>query len=305
MAGICVVGSLNMDLVAVAEHFPKPGETIIGKEFGTYPGGKGANQAVAAGRLYASVRMVGKVGNDAFGEQQIRNLKQNGVGTRGVRVEKEISSGIALIEVDNGGENNIVVIPGANGKVNPEYIDNQFVSLLDSDIFLFQLEIPLETVFYAIRKLKERGKSIILDPAPAVALPEDIYPYIDFITPNETEISILTGTKPENEGLLHRAAEVLLAKGVKTIILKMGKNGAYIINNEQSVHVPGFRVKAIDTTAAGDTFNAAFAVSLAQGLALQESVIFANAAAALSTTAKGAQAAMPDMKKVRSFMRRS
>ncbi len=303
MSGICVVGSINMDLVATVERFPKPGETIIGKEFGTFPGGKGANQAVAAGRLYPSVAMVGKVGDDVFGEQQLKNLKQNGVDTRGVKAQTGISSGIAVIEVDKSGENDIIVVPGANHLVDREFIDSQISWMLEFDVFLFQLEIPLDTAFYAIQKLKEHGKMVIFDPAPAGTLPEKMYSSIDYITPNETELQILTGTEVFDETQLNRAALKLLSQGVKTVILKIGKKGAYLIREDQSTYVPGFKVATVDTTAAGDTFNGAFAVALAQGLPPEECVSFANAAAALSTTGKGAQVAMPQMQQVQFLLK--
>jgi ribokinase len=303
MSGICIVGSINMDLVATVERFPKPGETITGKEFGTFPGGKGANQAVAAGRLFPSVSMVGKVGDDVFGEQQVDNLKQNGVDTRGVMTVPGVSSGIAVIEVDESGENDIIVIPGANQLLDRDFIDSQFAWMLESDVFLFQLEIPLDTVFYAIRKLKEHGKIVVLDPAPARTLPNEMYQYVDYITPNETELQILTGIETSEETRLHGAALNILSLGVKTVILKIGKKGAYLISKDQSTHVPGFKVATVDTTAAGDTFNAAFAVALAKGYALKECVGFANAAAAISTTAKGAQSAMPQMRQVQSLLK--
>ena len=305
MKKICVIGSLNMDLIAVAEGFPKPGETLIGEEFGVFPGGKGANQAVAAGRLGVPVCMIGKVGEDDFGGQQLKNLQENGVATDGVGIEAGISSGVALIEVDRSGENHIIVIPGANDRVDSAYIDEQLPRMLDCDVLLFQLEIPIETVCYAIKKLKTLGKMVILDPAPARVLPDEIYPLVDIITPNETELLILT---KKNKSINHtvkemyHAAHLLLQKGVGQVIIKAGKEGAHIIDGQDIIRISGYKVNAIDTTAAGDTFNAALAVSLAQGLEITECVRFANAAAALSTTAKGAQSAMPSMEKVRDLM---
>lgn len=305
MEKICVIGSLNMDLVAVTERFLKPGETVIGKEFGTYPGGKGANQAVAAGRLQASVRMVGKVGADLFGDQQLQNLQRNGVDIGGIGIQKDTTSGIALIEVERSGENRIIVIPGANEAVDRQYIESRLPYMLECGIFLLQLEIPATTVFDTIRTLKEHGKTVILDPAPAQGLPEEIYPFVDFLTPNETELAILAGTSTATEDQLNQAAKSLLRQGVKTVILKAGQNGAYIINEQQLTHIPGFAVQAIDTTAAGDTFNAGLAVALAAGKELPECVRFANAAGALATTAKGAQTAMPTLAQLQSFIARN
>ncbi|MGE5607328.1 MAG: ribokinase [Bacteroidota bacterium] len=303
MRKICVVGSLNTDLVASAERFPKPGETLLGKEFGTYPGGKGANQAVAAGRLQADVRMIGKVGDDLYGKQDLINLKQNGVNCDGVDTDPSISSGIAVIEVDGKGENHILVIPGANNTVDTRFIDKKLNFMLESEIFLFQLEIPLDTVIYTIQKLKESGKTIILDPAPAIILPDEIYQYIDYITPNETEILIITGKESKIETDLRRSAATLIQKGVGTVVIKAGEKGAYIINRNEFIHIPGFPVRPVDTTGAGDSFNAGLAVSLAQGYSLKESVRFANAVGALSTLAKGAQNAMPTLDEVKGFLK--
>jgi ribokinase len=303
MKKICVIGSLNMDLVAEVQFFPKPGETLIGKGFFTYPGGKGANQAVAVGRLISQVQMIGKVGSDIYGKKLLQNMKQNGVKLNGIGIEKDTSSGIALIEVDNTGEKNIIVLPGANYRIDLEYIDSQLQYMQEFDIFLLQLEIPLDAIFYTIKKLKERQKIIILDPDPIQLLPEDLYQYIDFITPNEMELSELSGKeKIETEDDIYQAAHCLLHKGVQTVIVKAGENGAYIINSNESAHIPGFQVKAVDTVAAGDAFNAGFAVSLAQGQDLRNCVRFANAAGALSTISKGAQRALPTLEQVQLFI---
>jgi ribokinase len=294
-----------MDLVAMAERFPNPGETLIGDDFGVFPGGKGANQAVAAGCLGAHFCMIGKVGNDDFGERQIRNLQANGVETDGIGIEADAPSGVALIEVERSGENHIIVIPGANNGVDSKYIDGQIQRMKKYDIFLFQLEIPIETVCYAIKKLKALGKTVILDPAPARVLPDDIYPLVDIITPNESELLILNKTKELRDDTaeeLYHKADCLLRKGVGQVILKVGKEGAHIIDGQNNIHIPGYKVNAIDTTAAGDTFNAALAVSLAHGLEITACVHFANAAAALSTTAKGAQSALPSKEQVQVLM---
>lgn len=303
MKKICVIGSINSDLVASVDRFPKPGETLIGKEFNTFPGGKGSNQAVAAGRLGADVRMIGKVGADLYGEQNLNNLRENGVNTGGVGIEPGISTGIAVIEVDGAGENHILIIPGANNLVDSRFIDEKWEYMLEGDIFLIQLEIPIDTVLYTVKKLKENQKTVVLDPAPARVLPDEIYQCIDYITPNETEIGLITSTKAATGTGWKTAAANLLKKGVDAVLLKAGKNGAYIIRENEFLHVPGFPVKVIDTTGAGDTFNAAFAVSLAQGKDLPESVRFANAAGALSVTAKGAQSAMPTLAAVELFLK--
>jgi len=295
---ICVIGSINMDLTAFVDRFPSPGETITGNRFGNYPGGKGANQAVAVARLGGDVTMVGKIGDDIYGKEYLKVFKDNQVKSEGVAIQNVVPTGIAVIEVDSSGENHIIIIPGANNFVDIAFIDSQFKLLSQCDIFLFQLEIPLETVLYAMKRLKELNKIIIFDPAPAKPLPEEIYNYIDFITPNETEIQILTGVKIVNDNDLREASNILLHKGVKTIIAKAGKKGAYIINKTSIKHILGFKVTAIDTTAAGDSFNGGFAFSLSKGSNIEESVIFANAVAALSTTALGAQGAMPTINQV-------
>lgn len=302
MKKICVIGSLNVDLVATVDRFPKPGETITGKEFATYAGGKGGNQAVALGRLGADVLMVGKLGNDFFGEQYLKNLKENGVALDGIRMEKGVSTGIAMIEVDSAGENHIVIVPGANGKVDRDFVDENWPLIEQRDIFLFQLEIPLDTVLYAVKKLKKAGKTIILDPAPAMILPDDIFVNIDYITPNETELETMTRIRIKDVDDLKEAGQWLVKKGVKNVIAKAGKRGAYLITSDDFVHVPGFNVSAVDTTAAGDAFNGGFALALAHGKGVIEGIRLANAVGAISTTAKGAQSAMPSLKQVEAFM---
>jgi ribokinase len=293
-----------MDLVATVERFPQPGETLVGKDFETFPGGKGANQGVAAGRLQAGVRMIGKIEDDIFGERLMKNLRENGVMTDGLAVESQTPTGIAMIEVDGLGENHIIIIPGANGKVDENFIESRWQLMLESDIFLLQLEIPMVTVVYLAKKLREYGKTVILDPAPARILPDEIFAHIDYLTPNENELSLLTERRVENETELEDAARDLLNKGVGCIISKAGKKGAYVVQNAQPmIHVPGFQVKAVDTTGAGDSFNAGLAVSLSRGNGLMENVKFANAVGALSTTAKGAQNAMPDDDQVRIFLK--
>lgn len=302
MKKICVIGSINMDLTVLVQNFPKPGETILGKTFSTYPGGKGANQAVAIGKLGGDVHMVGKIGNDAYGTEYKEVFLNNNVDATGVSTENNFSTGIAVIEVDGSGENHIVVVPGSNSRIDTTFIDRQFDFLIKCDIFLLQLEIPLDTVLYLIKKLKAANKLIILDPAPAVLLPADIYAYIDYITPNETELGILTEKSISDVEEQKDAAKKLVEKGAATVISKSGKNGAYIIDENSITHVPGFSVAAVDTTAAGDSFNAGFAYSLSLGNSIYDSVAFANAVAALSTTKVGAQSAMPTLETVQAFI---
>ncbi|HHV97224.1 MAG TPA: ribokinase [Clostridiaceae bacterium] len=309
MKNICVIGSLNIDLVATVERFPKPGETITGKDFSTFTGGKGANQAVALGRLGANVEMIGKVGDDFYGRKYLKVLEDNGVKTRGIGIEAGVSTGVALIEVESSGNNRIVVIPGANGKVDIEFINDKMNYILENDIFLFQLEIPLDTVEYCIKKIKEtqqtsgREKIVILDPAPAIQIKDELLKCVDYITPNETEIEILTGIKITNQDNIKKAAYILLDRGVKTVIAKAGGKGAYIVERNKFFHAPAPKVNVVDTTAAGDSFNAGFAFSLSQDKELEEAIRFANAVASLSVTAKGAQEAMPTIKQVQDFIK--
>lgn len=304
MQKICVIGSLNMDLVVSVDRFPQPGETLLGKEFETFPGGKGANQGVAAGRLQSGVRMIGKVGDDIFGERIIKNMRDNGVVTAGLAIESGTPSGIAVIEVDGSGENHIVIIPGANEKVNKDFLESSIDLLLENDIFLLQLEIPLLSVIFLAQKLWQFGKTVILDPAPAKRLPEEVFASVDYLTPNEKEISLLAERSVEDENDMENAARDLLDKGVGCVIIKAGKKGAYVIQKSKAmIHVPGFPVHAVDTTGAGDSFNAGLAVSLSRGRGLIESVKYANAVGALSTTAKGAQNAMPTDAQVLTFLK--
>lgn len=303
MKKICVIGSLNMDLVTKVSYFPKSGETILGKSFQTFPGGKGANQAVALGRLGADVIMVGKVGEDIYGEKYLEVLRNNNVRQDAVEIEKEVSSGIAVIQVNDSGENNIIVVPGANGKVDTQYIESKWDIIRQADIFLFQLEIPLLTVTDVMKKLKKLGKVIILDPAPASKLPDDIFKYIDFITPNETEIETLTSRNIKNEDDLKEAGKILFDKGVKVVIAKLGSKGASIIKKDEYISIPGFKVSAVDTTAAGDSFNAGFAFALSEEKSLKDCVEFGNAVGAISTTALGAQEAMPTYEIVNEFIK--
>jgi len=294
-----------MDLVALVDRFPSPGQTVTGREFGTFPGGKGANQAVAAGRLNpGGVRMIGKVGDDVFGAQYLEVLKQNNVDSSGVETEPHCSTGIAVIEVDSGGENHIVIVPGANGRVSQSWLESRMDLALRSDIFLLQLEIPLESVAAAVKALRRSGKTVILDPAPARQLPDEIIRNVDFITPNETEAAVLTGLTLENEGDFERAAFSLLQRGARNVVIKAGGKGAYLAHERVFTRVPGFAVKAVDTTAAGDAFNAGLAFALAEGKPALECVRFANAVGALTTTAKGAQTAMPTIAQVRGLIDR-
>ena len=305
MKSICVIGSLNVDMVAAVERFPQPGETLTADGHSSFFGGKGGNQAVALGKLGAKVRMVGKVGDDIHGNDYIRHLRMNGVDVSGIRTEPGAATGTAMIWVDRHGENQIVVSPGANGNLLPSDIDEMWEDLVESDLYLFQLEIPIGTVAYVIKRLKLAGKTIILDPAPASQLPEAIFRYIDYMTPNETEVQYYAGRHERYVYQLKEAAGTLVRKGVGTVIAKAGENGAYLIRNAELTHIDAFPTQAVDTTGAGDSFNAGFAYALASGFTVDEAVRIGNAVGALSVRQVGAQSAMPTREELDRFLKTS
>jgi ribokinase len=292
-ATIVVIGSSNTDMVVVADHFPAPGETILGGKFFMNPGGKGANQAVAAARLGGSVAFISKVGKDIFGQQAVQNLAQVGIDVSAVALDPELPSAVALITVDKHAENCIVVAPGANMSLNRADIDRAEALFNQARFFLLQLETPTDTVAYAVKKAHSMGKKVILNPAPACLLSDDTLQALYAITPNETETELLTGIKVTNEATASQAASILEKKGVAIVVITMGASGAYLHHHGRGQLVPAPVVHAVDTTAAGDTFSGAFTVALANGLPLEEAALFANRAAALAVTKMGAQASIP------------
>jgi len=294
----CVVGSLNMDMVTRVERFPSPGETIKGSSFRIFPGGKGANQAVALARLGAGVEMVGAIGDDMLGRGYRDILLKEGVGVGGVRVVAGAATGTASIEVSTAGENHIIIVGGANDSVDAAYVRSMEAAIRASGLLLLQLEIPLEANIEAARIAREAGLPVMLDPAPARELPDELLSSVSIITPNETEAAILTGADTSNEAGVREAARRLLARGIGRVIIKVGSRGAFVAELSSFVHIPAFKVKVVDTVAAGDSFNAGLAYALGSGLALVEAVRFANAAGALSTTREGAQSAMPSAREV-------
>lgn len=294
MSRFCVAGSINTDLVTKTPRFPKPGETMYGERFSTFTGGKGANQAVALAKLGADVAMVGMTGNDIYADDYLAYFKRLGVNTLGVE-RAETSTGIAVITVDGSGENSIIIVSGANAKVDKDYILKNRNIIESADFLLLQLEVPMGAVVQAAKSASEAGTVVILDPAPAVPLGGELLRYVDIITPNETEAEILTGVKPEDEAGFAAAGQRLIEMGVKTAVLKAGNRGAYVFADSTLTHVEGFVVAAVDTTAAGDTFNAGLAFGLGRGLSIIDAVRFANAAAAISTTKPGAQDGMPSL----------
>ena len=297
MKKICVLGSINIDLVAQTPSFPEPGQTILGEQFHTFPGGKGANQAVAAGRLGADVTFLGKVGSDAFGDMALSALRDANVDTSFIQKE-ETSTGVAVITVNRQAENTIVYVPGANGLVDVLYVNRNKRAIDEADILMVQLEVPLETVEWAAAYAAERGKMVILDPTPAAQLPQRLIKCSHIITPNETELQIISGRSVRSETDAMQAAGVLLEQGAGMVVHKCGGRGAYLISPEEAELVPGFKVTAVDTTAAGDSFNAGLVVSLANGNSVRESTHFANAVGAISVTKMGAQSAMPTLEEV-------
>ncbi len=303
MKKCAVIGSINMDMVLSVSRFPAAGETLTGGNFQTVPGGKGANQAVALGRLGATVRMAGRVGDDAFGRRYLDHFRQNGVDVRAVDAVAGTATGVADILVNAAGENCIVIAPGANGLCDLEWLDRALEATADCEIFLLQLEIPLDTVAEAVRRLRKMGKTILLDPAPAVPLPEDVLAAVDFLTPNETELKAVTAGLPEDAGIEERVRHLVGGSG-RVVVHKRGADGAYIGTRDGIEHVPGFSVRAVDTTAAGDTFNAGLAAGLAMGWPLRDAVRLANAAGALAVTAYGAQEGMPSLEQAQALMAR-
>ena len=292
---IVVLGGINMDLVATVERFPVPGETVVGRAFTTYPGGKGANQAVAAARLGAAVRMVGRVGDDAFGHQLRHGLAVEGVDVSGVGVESGSPSGIAVIQIDASAQNQIVQVWGANQSCGVEEVERLRHAVAGASVLMLQLEAPVGVSLEAARDAHANGCRVVLDPAPAPAggLPQDFYGLCDFITPNETEAEALVGFAVSDTDSAHRAAEELVTRGAKAAVIKMGERGAFYLTHGEMGHVPAFPVNAVDTVAAGDAFNAGLSVALAEGHALAEAVRWGAAAGAVAVTRVGAQDAMP------------
>jgi len=295
---IVAIGSLNMDFVVSVEHLPAPGETVLGRNFQMIPGGKGANQACAAAKLGANsvaVRMIGRVGYDVFGDQLKASLAAAGVDVSAVHATRAQATGVALIWVDRTGQNSIVVASGANGELAAADVEAMRPVLRGARLALFQLETPIRTVARALALAREEGLTTILDPAPAQQLPAEILQSVDILTPNETEAQQLLG-RPLSRVSPAEAlelAEALRRMGPKTVVVKLGDQGCFVLADAVRGHFPCFPVEVKDTTAAGDTFNAALAVSLAEGAALEHALRFANAAAAISVTRLGAQASAP------------
>jgi ribokinase len=298
MPAIIVIGSSNTDMVIKSKKLPAPGETILGGTFIMNPGGKGANQAVAAARLGGNVTFITKTGNDIFGSEAKELFSKEKINSSYIVNDEKNPSGVALITVDEHGENSIVVASGSNGTLCEEDISDKVFNNSQSDIFLMQLEIPLSTVEFIAEKASALGNKVILNPAPALQLSDSLLKCLYLITPNETEAEILTGIKVTNVVTAESAAKILHLKGVKNVIITMGSSGAFLSTGSITKLIPVVQVKAVDTTAAGDVFNGALAVSISEGKELDDAVIFANKAAGISVTRMGAQASAPYRKEI-------
>ncbi|MFW5973033.1 MAG: ribokinase [Bacteroidota bacterium] len=292
---ILVVGSANMDMVVSCDRFPQPGETILASDFGMYPGGKGANQAVASARLGGQVDFLAKLGNDVFRERLLESLTADAVLVDRVLVDPSAPTGVALISVNCDGENEIMVVSGSNMKLTPDDVDRSADVFDGAAVVLLQLEIPLPTVQRAAELGKERGAIVILNPAPAQPLPAELLRYVDFLTPNETEAGILSGLPVTDIESAAVAGQALRERGVKTVVVTLGARGALVVGDTGARHFPTNDASVVDTTGAGDAFNGALAYALAEGYSLGDAVGLANAVAAFSVTRIGAQAAMPTL----------
>jgi ribokinase len=299
MAKILVVGSINMDLVVRVPHSPLPGETVLGGDFETFPGGKGANQAVAAARMGGEVTMVGRVGQDDFGDTLIHGLVENKVRTSQVIKDPDAPTGIAMISVATDGENSIVVASGANLKVSVEDVNKARPLMRETDLLLLQLECPMETVKAAVDLAQAYDIPVVLNPAPAQPLSRELLSQVDYLTPNEHELTLLA-----DEEDIDRAIEKLRGWGVRSLIITMGARGARVVTQSIDEHLPAHEITAVDTTAAGDAFNGALGVALAEGNTLLTSVRYAMAAGALAATKRGAQPSLPTRESVEGLINR-
>ena len=297
---IAVVGSANTDMVIKADRIPAPGETVIGREFVMAPGGKGANQAVAAARLGAEVTFVARLGSDVFGDRAIAGYEQEGIDTTWIVRDPETASGVALIFVDEAGENSIAVASGANARLAAEDVERAQDAIASADVLLVQLEVPLAALSRAIEIAHSAGVRVILNPAPAQEVPASLLSRVSIATPNEHEIKVVVG-----EGDRVQSVAKMLDAGTQTVLVTLGAQGVLWAEKGQQVRIPAFRVQAVDTTAAGDAFNGALAYALASELAMQEAIRYASAAAAIAVTRMGAQPSLPTRTEVKVFLRQA
>lgn len=295
---ITVVGSSNTDLVIKTEHLPKMGQTILGRDYVIASGGKGANQAVACARLGHKVAFIGCIGKDHFGDVALASMVGAGVDTRFVVRDKEHPSGLALIVVDKDGHNIIAVSPGSNHQLKVKDVTRAEEVIVPSEILLLQLEIPLSVVKKAASMAHSNGVRVILNPAPACKLEKSLLSKVDYLTPNETEVEILTGVKAKDRNSMNKAGNILLQQGVGYVIITLGQKGSYILSKDLEEFVPALKVKSMDTTCAGDAFSAALAIALGEGRHIVEAVRFANRVAALCIRKMGAQPSLPSRREV-------
>ena len=303
MPKIVVVGSSNTDFTVRVDRMPGPGETVLGGAFHQAAGGKGANQAVAAARAGGDVTFVACVGADALGDQAVEGFSNDGIDTAFIARTSEAASGVALILVDRQGENSIAVASGANARLTPEHLEQAAEVIAQADVLVVQLEIPLETVRAAVDMAVQQGVDVVLNPAPAQPLADDLLRHVAVLTPNESEAALLTDVEVDRDGAPEKAAGALRARGVGAVLLTLGPRGVFVATPDVRQRMPGFKVEAVDTTAAGDVFNGALAVALAEGRPLVEATRFANAAAALSVTRQGAQPSAPYRDAIEKLMR--
>jgi ribokinase len=299
---IVVIGSYNTDMILSVNHLPKPGETILGGEFNTSPGGKGANQAVSAARAGAAVTFIARLGKDILGDNARAGFIKDRIDVKHIIRDDSAPSGVALILVSKTGQNCIAVAGGANNRLSALDIEQSAPAITAADFIVLQLETPLKTVQAALKMAFQKDIPTILNPAPAQFLPDSILQHVSILTPNETEAELLTGMKITDLKSAARAAAILLKRGVQTVIITLGAKGAFVATKENQYHVPGYRVEATDTTAAGDTFTGALAVAAAEGKTCLQAVRFGHAAAALSAMKRGAQVSIPKRKEIEAFL---
>lgn len=295
---VVIVGSLNMDLVVRAPRHPQPGETIIGSDFQTFPGGKGANQAVAVARLGGKVRMIGRVGQDAFGDALLTTVAHDGVDTTYIRRDPEAPTGVALITLDAAGQNTIVVASGANWRVSAQDVRNAEAAFAGADVLLMQLECPLDAVEAATDLAHRYGLQVVLNPAPARPLPASLLARVDYLLPNQPELTLLAGGETDREA----AIRAVQAMGVRNLVVTLGEEGALLALGAQREHLPAYKVTVVDTVAAGDAFAGAFALALSEGKSVREAAIWGNAAGAIAVTRPGAQPSMPRRDELLQFL---